>query len=278
MTKTENKKPTQWHDWLGTLLIEVLTAFGAEIHYSFPVTTLPPKADILLIQRPGEEPNEALRGYLPDGLRDESAMYIILDLKYTESINEEAFFQIGYYGSRYRKNQQLKKSQVQRFLLSARSPQKSRLKRWGYEATELAGVYRSRYSLHNLIPIISLNELSREPHNALFKCFAKDPEEQKYALAQLRKMGIANNLSEELSKFLSGLWSQWLLGEQMKIQFTPEQVMEIGEVWGDLYLHNLPAEKRIAGLNLSERLADIKPEEIEAYLKNIQRQKVSNGA
>ena len=81
----------------------------------------------------------------------------------------------------------------------------------------------------------------------------------------------------------------------MKIQFTPEQVMEIGEVWGDVYLHNLPTEKRIAGLkpeeriaglkpeeriaglNLAERLAGIKPEELEAYLAGIKHQKASNG-
>ena len=304
MTKKESKKPTQWHDWLGTLLLEVLTAFGAEVLYSFFVTTLPPKGDILLIRRSGERWSEQLRRLLPDGLRNCLAMYILLDLKYTESINVDAFFQIGYYASRYRKSQQLKKAQVQPFLLSARTPQKSRLKKWGYEATELAGVYRSSSSLHDLIPIISLNELSREPHNALFKCFAKDPEEQKYGLATLREMEIAQDLSAELSQFLAGLWAQWLLGEKMNIQFTPDQVMEIGEVWGDIYLHNLPAEKilsrykpekvlsrytpseRIAGLKPEEVLSRYKPEEvlsrykpeeIEAYLKSIQRQKASNG-
>lgn len=313
MTQKEAKKPTQWHDWLGALLIEVLTVFGAEILSNFPVTTLPPKADILLIRRSGKGWSEELRRYLPDGLRDCLAMYTILDLKYTESINADAFFQIGYYAYRYRKSQQLKKAQVQPFLLSARKPQKSRLKKWGYEATQ-PGVYHSRSSLHDLIPIISLSELSREPHNALFKCFAKDPSEQKYALAQLRKMGITNKLSAELSRFLAGLWSQWLLGENMDIKFTPDQVMEIGEVWGDVYLHNLPPQEilsrytpservaglkpeevlpsykpeevlssytpseRVAGLKLEELFSSYKPEEIEAYLKSIQHQKLSNGA
>ena len=301
MTKKETKKPTQWHDWLGTLLLEVLTAFGAEIkrHASvatnFPVTTLPPKADVLLIRRSGKEWSEELRRYLADGLRDCLAMYIILDLKYTESINADAFFQIGYYASRYRKSQKLKQAQVQPFLLSARKPQKSRLKRWGYEAAQ-PGVYYSRSSLHDLIPIISLNELSREPHNALFKCFAYDPEEKKYGLEQLRKMGLTQKLSAELSRFLAGLWSQLLVGGNMEIQFTPDQVMEIGQMWGDVYLHNLPPEKRVAGLKPEERVAGLKPEErvaglkleevfssynpeeIEAYLKKLKRQNGSNGA
>lgn len=184
------------------------------------------------------------------------------------------------------------RAQVQPFLLSARKPQKSRLKRWGYEAAQ-PGVYYSRSSLHELIPIISLSELSREPHNALFKCFAKDPSEQKYGLEQLRQMGITNKLSAELSRFLAGLWSQLLVGGKMEIQFTPDQVMEIGEVWGDVYLHNLPLEKRVAGLKpeelfsrytpsqrvaglkLEEVFSSYKPEEIEAYLKSIKRQ---NGA
>jgi hypothetical protein len=82
------------------------------------------------------------------------------------------------------------------------------------------------------------------------------------------------------------LWSQLLIGEKMEIQFTPDQVMEIGEMWGDVYLHNLPPEKRIAGLKLEEVFSHYKPEEvfshykpevIEAYLKSIQRHN-GNGA
>jgi hypothetical protein len=68
LTKKELKKQTQWHDWLGTLLIEVLTVFGAEILFNLPVTTLPPKADILLIRRSGKGWSEELRRYLPYGL------------------------------------------------------------------------------------------------------------------------------------------------------------------------------------------------------------------
>jgi hypothetical protein len=146
-------------------------------------------------------------------------------------------------------------------LLSARKPQKSRLKRWGYEVAQ-PGVYYSRSSLHELIPIISLSELSREPHNALFKCFAKDAEEQKYALAQLRQMGVTQKLSAELSRFLAGLWSQLLLGENMDIQFTPDQVMEIGEVWGDVYLHNLPPQEILSRYTPSQRVAGLRPEEV----------------
>ena len=157
MAKKESKEHTQWHDWLGTLFMESVTGLQIEVLHSFFVTTLSPKGDILLIRHATDFWSEAQRRYLPDGIRDCPASHIIIDLKYTESINADSFFQIGYYASRYRKNQRLKRSNIEPFLLSSRTPQKSRLKRWGYQETDKAGVYRSTASLHELIPIISLN-------------------------------------------------------------------------------------------------------------------------
>lgn len=299
------KKPTQWHDWMGTLFLESVTHVGIQVNPSFLVTTLPPKGDILLIRDSGETWTDEQRQYLPDGIRDCSARHVIGDLKYTESVTEDSFLQLGYYDYRYRKSQNLKRSEVNSFLLSAKAPQASRLKKWGYEATEHAGVYASTSTLLEWMPIISLNELRDEPHNAVVKCFASRLKERQRALATLRKMDIAEDFSAELSRFLTGLWAQWLMGEKMNIQLTPDQVFEIGEVWGDIFLNALPAEEMLAHLTSSQRLMGLKPEEVlsqfntkevlsqynpedvfsqykpeelEAYLNKLKSKKQTNGA
>jgi hypothetical protein len=62
---------------------------------------------------------------------------------------------------------------------------------------------------------------------------------------------------------------------------TPEQVTKREEMWGgEVFLHDLPIEKRLAGLKPEERLvglkpeewlATLKPEEIEDYLNKIKQ-------
>jgi len=68
----------------------------------------------------------------------------------------------------------------------------------------------------------------------------------------------------------------------MQNELTPEQVMEIGKMWRDIYLSAIPPEKRLAGLKPEERLAGLKPEErltglsakeIEDYLRKLKSRK-----
>ncbi len=70
-------------------------------------------------------------------------------------------------------------------------------------------------------------------------------------------------------------------GDVMKPnEITPETIMEMGKMWGDLILSSLPLEERLKGLKPEEMLsqykteevlAQYKPEEIEAYLRKIKQ-------
>ena len=47
----------------------------------------------------------------------------------------------------------------------------------------------------------------------------------------------------------------------MNFELTPEQVREIGKIWGKAYLSTLSPEERFIGLKPEERLMGLKPEE-----------------
>jgi len=48
----------------------------------------------------------------------------------------------------------------------------------------------------------------------------------------------------------------------MTLDMTPEQLTKRGEMWGEVFLNDLPIEKRLAGLE---------PEDIEDYLNKIKQ-------
>jgi hypothetical protein len=72
--------------------------------------------------------------------------------------------------------------------------------------------------------------------------------------------------------------------DEMSLELTPEQISEMGKMWGNVYLSGLGVEERLAGLSLkevlphfkltdvvkhfspAERLAGLPPEVIEEYL------------
>ncbi|MBF0295864.1 MAG: hypothetical protein HQL96_11795 [Magnetococcales bacterium] len=70
---------------------------------------MPPKADIILMQRQSEGRTEAQRMLLADGLRDLDADRILLEIKITQSLNEAALRQASRYDDWYRICAQLKK-------------------------------------------------------------------------------------------------------------------------------------------------------------------------
>ncbi len=173
---------------------------------------------------------------------------------------------------------------VQTFIVSAKKPRIKTREIWGYEQVLHEGVYKSNNELLKRIPLISLNELSDQRHNAYFKLFASHKVEREKAFKTLEREGLLPLLPEPLEMLLSGL--RLLKGEKdMNLELTPTQVQEMGNKWGKRYLETLPLEKRLAGIKVADRLAGIKmadrlagvkpeevfslfkPADIEAYLK-----------
>jgi len=273
---------------------------GISVYTEFPVMSEPPETDILLLRKEGEfKPAQAER--LPDGIRESKADHILIEFKYSESVNEDAFRQTLGYDTFYRRSQRLAEDKVQTFLVSAKTPAKAVLKRFGYSGTERKGVYQSSNPLLRRTGLVSLNELSDELHNAFFKCFASRIKEKESAFDLLRHTG-AGLLHIRLHWIIQGLRYIWfgMKGDDMKTELTPEKISEIGKMWTDAILAGmtpeerlaglkpeerlaglkaeerlagLKAEERLAGLKAEERLAGLKPEEIEAYLCKLRKKK-----
>ena len=151
---------TRWHRIFATFLKELLTPVKIGVLSDAQVLTEPPEADILLLRQ-----NESgcwtpeQRERLPDGIRDSSCSDILLEFKYTESINRRAFLQILVYDTLYKESQKKRNRQVQSFLISSRSVRQKTLDHFEYFPTEIKGVYRSENTLLKPISLILLNQL-----------------------------------------------------------------------------------------------------------------------
>jgi hypothetical protein len=262
MTDNEQKdSKTSWHHLLAKLLEELLSPVGISVHPDLSIMTKPPKADILLLRNDSKNWTEEQRLRLPDGIRHSQASHIILEFKYTESVNRAAVRQILGYDIFYKRIKQLSDKEVQSFLLSAVKPQSETLAEINYqESTKYKGVYHNHqdWTLET-IPLISLNELSDEPHNAWVKCFASHKKEKEKAFKMLGDSGF-KFMTLPLKWFLAGLWEYWfsLEEDEMSLELTPEQISEMGKMWGNVYLSGLGVEERLAGLSLKEVLPHFK--------------------
>jgi hypothetical protein len=271
MTKSSQSSRTLWHQLLGKVLEELLPPVGITVYVDFPVMSQPPQADIVLLRREQPQWTPEQQARLPDGIRHSQATDIIIEFKYTESINEQAFQQALSYDFFYKTAQQLKTQKVQTFLLSAKQPQAERLAKWGYVSTEYKGVYRSQYPLLSQVTLLSLNQLSDEPHNAWVKCFASRLDEKQKAFEQLSHS--IKTLSWPLEQIITSLWQFWFIlkGGKMKIELTPEQVEQTGKMWGERYLRSLPIEEIMRYVKPEELMRYVKPEDILAQLKPTER-------
>jgi hypothetical protein len=157
----------------------------------------------------------------------------------------------------------LSETDVQTVLMSAKTPCDETLTQFGYDKTEHDGVYRSQNILLETIPLISLNELSNEPHNAFVKCFASRKKEKQKAFKLLK--GASSLMTHQLEWFLAGLWKHWFSksGEnEMTVELTPEDIAEMGEMWGSTYLSTLKVEDVLPYFKPQEILAQFQPKEI----------------
>ncbi len=237
---------TQWHQIFGSVLEEVLTPVGITVQTEVDVSSSPPQIDILLLQRQQASSwTDEQRRYLPDGIRDSQASHILLEFKYTESVNEDAIRQILGYDTFYRRaRKQLSSKEVQSFIVSAKTPRPETLTRFGYQHTEQVGIYQSDNVLLQTTPLLVLNELDAAPHNLFFKLFASRIKEKTTAVTELQKWGTTA-FSVKLYWLIRGLLKLWLMkGEEiMEEAITVESLMEEGKLFKDLVLPMFTTEE-----------------------------------
>ena len=167
---------------------------------------------------------------------------LLIEFKYTESLTVDAIRQAVSYEYFYRTANELAPADVKMFILCAKTPTAERLQDFGYELSLVAGVYTNQQELLNHIPLLILNNLGDEPHNAFVKAFASRPAQKAKALATIRQQ---TDLPDELLGYFEVLRALWSLpeGATMNEVLTPERVLEIGREWKRILLqHATPAE------------------------------------
>lgn len=112
MTNASKSNKTRWHRLLGTLLEQLLTPVGISVQCDVKVMVNPPEADILLLRRQTSEWTKAQLERLADGIRDSKASHILVEFKYSESLNEKALQQALSYDYFYKTANHLSEKQV----------------------------------------------------------------------------------------------------------------------------------------------------------------------
>ena len=255
---------TRWHRLLGRMLEEWLAPVGITVQTEVPISSDPSKADILLLRNQRTRWTNSQKERLPDGIRNSSASHILIEFKYTESINRESILQILSYDTLYRRAQKLKWHQLESFLLSSKTPRKTMLAQFGYQATEISGVYRTENDVCSHITLVLLNELSKEPNNIPLKCFAsrRDVLDKTFEQIDLNQLATIPSRLEWLFQGLRKLIFSWK-GDNMfpTEEITPEMLIEEGKAWAEHLLATLPPEERLKGLSPEERLKGLDPGE-----------------
>jgi hypothetical protein len=183
--QTEQTEQTEWHRLFGVEQDLALTPVGVGVETEFPVTTEPPRVDVLLLQQTGEQWTEAQQARLPDGIRESTATYNLVEFKYTESLTLDIFWQALGYEHFFRTSRRLPQAKVRLFILSAKTPHAARLTELGFVQTDLPGVMRGENIYVHHVTLLILNQLRDMPHNAFVKTFASRQVEKRKAFALL---------------------------------------------------------------------------------------------
>ena len=238
------KTPAKWHLLLGRLLYLTLEPLGVQVLTDLQLLSEAPKADILLLQRPGSHWTEEQRRWLADGLRHADEGHLLIEFKYSEGLTLRSLQQLVAYDYFYCGDTGLPASaDVACFLVVASTPQgdwQSRL--GGFTATAWPGVYQGTETLFKRVQILLLNELEPTPHNAPLKCFATRRQQQIKAFAAVRDSGFIN-ISRHIGQLVDGLWRIFMAEALYTEDLTPEKVMAMGREWIDAILDATPPEE-----------------------------------
>jgi hypothetical protein len=265
----QSSPQTSWHLSFAEALQWDLSPVDISVTPEARVMTQPPRVDILLLKRNQPTWTTAQLERVPDGIRQSQASHLLLEFKYSQSLDQKAMAQAIGYDHFYQESNHLDSTDVQTFLVSAKKPQLETRQLFGYQKMRYPGVYESQRILEKRIGLISLNELTDEPYNAVFKLFATHQIERAKALNTLEHSRAISKMPQELKSLFYGL--QLFDGDKdMNIELTPEQVKKAGQIFGKSYLESLSPEERLdvmSHFKPAELLAGINPREVMTHFK-----------
>ncbi|MBF0136643.1 MAG: hypothetical protein HQL65_10415 [Magnetococcales bacterium] len=271
---------TCWHCLVGETLKVLLGPVGVEVRSEVQVVSLPPKADLILIQRQGGGWTEEQRLFLVDGLRDLDADHILIEIKVTESLHEGVLSQITVYDTLYLETACLERRQLRSVIISSTTPQPGFLERFAFEPVGPCGVYESKPRWGGSVRLILLNELTDEAQNAPLKCFSSRREERKKAFETIKHAGLLK-LSIAFERIMVGLWRLLMKGaldiDIPEIEgITPEYVSGLGKEWLDWLVDATPDEDLAAMPKFGRLLVQSRQEDKASTLLRILRRRFSD--
>ena len=246
MSDTPSK--TCWHCLIGATLKELLTPVGIEVRTEVPVISLPPKADIILLQRRPGGRTEEQRLLMADGLWDLDVEQILAEVKVTQSLNERVFAKAYRYDDSYLEYADLELHQLRTVIISSITPQKSLLKSYAFQPIGMNGVYENQPIFSRTIRLILLNQLDNHARNAPLKCFASRMEERRKAFETLDMDGLPY-VSEPFNAVVIGLRSNLMQNSLTHLDnagLTPDSVMQVGRRMLEATLDMMPDERLYA--------------------------------
>ncbi|MEO5347986.1 MAG: hypothetical protein H7834_16665 [Magnetococcus sp. YQC-9] len=232
---------TDWHNLVGATLKELLEPVGIEVRVEVPVTSTPPRADLILIRRQQGAWTQEQRLLLADGLWDLEADHLLAELKITESLHEQTLSRLSMYDTLFLESAGLQRQQLQSVLIAAISPRPEFVERFAFMPAGPRGVYQSQPLWGGAIRLILLNELADEKRNAPLKCFASRREERKKAFQTIKQTGLFR-ISVAFGQTVVGLWRLLMQGSLNSPEMegvTPEQVALLGREWFDFLLERV---------------------------------------
>ncbi|NJN68423.1 MAG: hypothetical protein HC884_17770, partial [Chloroflexaceae bacterium] len=223
-----------WHHLFGEVLEQVLGPLDIVVQTDVDVSNKPPEIDVLLMRNKAIAPTwtPAQRALLPDGIRERRANHIIIEFKYTESVNQDAVQSLLGYEVFYRRSRSLKTEEVHAVLASGHTPRQTTREILGYTQPEAPGIYRNTIGLLARTSLMVLSELEDTPHNVLFKLFAQRRRARAVALARFEREMWKKVPSETcwLVHGLKKLWSEKTeKGESTMHVITKEDLIRQGK-------------------------------------------------
>ncbi len=250
-----------WHVIFGIFLEKRLRPANIEVAVEVMAAKTLPAIDIM-VSLPSDQVvwEEAQLARLPDGLRSCGASKIVIEFKYSESFGAEAITQALVYDWLYRGQKDLGKKDVKAFVVCSKTPNSRRLAEHGYVSSGLPGVFHSSHPLERRVDVISLNELSDEPHNLEFKLFAS---KRRVRVQTLEKLMAAPTLTDEARYFLTTLRLAFSEkgADSMITSMTEEEILDFGKKLTHMSLRYASYKDRLEGIPAQERMRDIPVQE-----------------
>ncbi|MEM7530627.1 MAG: hypothetical protein AAF639_00500 [Chloroflexota bacterium] len=177
----------------------------------------------------------------------------------------------------YPRTHKLKAHQFQTYIVSSKTPQKARLKKWGYKVSDYPGVYTSKIEAYEDIVLIVPNKLRKLPHNSYFQLFASEKKVREWAFEHvLRTHASGLSTDQGVSYILTVVFAlakayELELKELQEDQMDVERLLAIGAEYRENFIAAATLEERLAGLKPEERMMGLRPEELLAMFKPEER-------